>query len=250
MVTVSVAFGTLMLVARRLDARMHRAPLSGCQAIIAMATDWDKEGLWQPWIHKAASILGRAARLHSLSCLFMPSPRLVLRSEESIMLIVNLVMSFADIAALFDGPPPPNPLSYFIGILIRFVGLCFPFWLCRWLFIVGGASTRCGTAARAGGWVLSTLLFAALCADWLWTIVSLHSYELRVGPVLVRALAFAAEHWFIWEPLIVLVVSTSMQFCTCCKRCCVCCGKPPSSPESPPGGSELVVVAQPIGTTV
>ena len=52
------------------------------------------------------SILGRAARLHSLSCLFMPSPRLVLRSEESIMLIVNLVMSIADISALFDGPPP------------------------------------------------------------------------------------------------------------------------------------------------
>ena len=65
------------------------------------------------------------------------------------MLIVNLVMSFADLAALFHRTAP-SIIVTIIVMLIRFVSVALPFWLCRWLFIVGGASTRCGTAARAG----------------------------------------------------------------------------------------------------
>ena len=91
---VPVAIGILMLVARRLDSKTHRAsPHSGCQAVIAMAGDWEKQGVcWR--------IVGRAARLHSLSCVFMPPPRLLRRLEESIMLIGILVMSFANCVLL------------------------------------------------------------------------------------------------------------------------------------------------------
>ena len=45
-IIVPVAIGILMLVARRLDSKTHRAsPHSGCQAVIAMAGDWEKQGV-------------------------------------------------------------------------------------------------------------------------------------------------------------------------------------------------------------
>ena len=47
---------------------------------------------------RIVGIHGRAARLHSLPCVFMPPPRLLRRLEESIMLVGILVMSFANCA--------------------------------------------------------------------------------------------------------------------------------------------------------
>ena len=236
-IIVPIAIGVLMLVARRLDSKTHRAsPHSGCQAVIAMAGDWEKQGVcWR--------IVGRAARLHSLSCVFMPPPRLLRRLEESIMLIGILVMSFANCVLLL-GEPPISPLVFLVGTIFLMTIFAFLFWMCRWLFIVGGTSTCCGAAARVGGWVLSAfLLVVILCGFFIWSTMS------QVTRPFAHFLGAAALYWFVMEPLIVLVISTSMQFCACCKDCCVGCGREP--PESAPSGGELhelPVVAEPVGT--
>ena len=242
-IIVPVAIGILMLVARRLDSKTHRAsPHSGCQAVIAMAGDWEKQGVcWR--------IVGRAARLHSLSCVFMPPPRLLRRLEESIMLIGILVMSFANCVLLLNphgehGEPPISPLDFLVWTIFFMTFFAFLFWMCRWLFIVGGTSTCCGAAARVGGWVLSAfLLVVILCGFFTWSTMSQVTYSFA------HFLGAAALYWFVMEPLTVLVISTSMQFCACCKACCVGCGREP--PESAPSGGELhelPVVAEPVGT--
>ena len=243
-IIVPVAIGILMLVARRLDSKTHRAsPLNGCQAVIAMAGDWEKQSVcWR--------IVGRAARLHSLSCVFMPPPRLLRRLEESIMLIGILVMSFADCVLLLNphgehGEPPISPLDFLVWTIVFMTFFALLFWMCRWLFIVGGTSTCCGAAARVGGWVLSAfLLVVILCGWFIWSTMSQVTFSFA------HFLGAAALYWFVMEPLTVLVISASMQFCACCKACCVgCCGREP--PEPAPSGGELrevPVVAQPVGT--
>ena len=243
-IIVPVATGILMLVARRLDSKTHRAsPLNGCQAVIAMAGDWEKQSVcWR--------IVGRASRLHSLSCVFMPPPRLLRRLEESIMLIGILVMSFADCVLLLNphgehGEPPISPLDFLVWTIVFMTFFALLFWMCRWLFIVGGTSTCCGAAARVGGWVLSAfLLVVILCGWFIWSTMSQVTFSFA------HFLGAAALYWFVMEPLTVLVISASMQFCACCKACCVgCCGREP--PEPAPSGGELrevPVVAQPVGT--
>jgi hypothetical protein len=242
-IIVPVAIGILMLVARRLDSKTHRAsPHSGCQAVIAMAGDWEKQGVcWR--------IVGRAARLHSLSCVFMPPPRLLRRLEESIMLIGILVMSFANCVLLLNphrehGEPPISQLDFLIWTIFFMTFFAFLFWMCRWLFIVGGTSTCCGAAARVGGWFLSAfLLVVVLCGWFIWSTMSQVTFSFA------HFLGAAALYWFVMEPLTVLVISASMQFCACCKACCVGCGREP--PESAPRGGELhelPVVAEPVGT--
>ena len=89
-------------------------------------------------------------------------------------------------------------------------------------------------AARVGGWVLSAfLLVVILCGNFIWsTMAGAHS------ELFARFLGVAALYWFVMEPLTVLVISASMQFCACCKDCCVGCGREPPE-ESAPSGGEL-----------
>ena len=86
----------------------------------------------------------------------------------------------------------------------------------------------------------------SICAWWTWNIVSGVLALRSELAFLADFLADVAVYWFIWEPLLVLVISASMQFCACCKRCGR--GKEPRAPEPVPSGRELTVVAQPLGT--
>ena len=249
MCTFVIVIGILIHVARRLDPETHRAShLSGCQAVIEMASEWqwERRGLRR--------ILGRAARLHSLSRLFMPPPRLLRYRQDSAMLIGILFMTLADMNALLKGPePPPDaPPCYAPGgflpcdvfaTFVKWGGGSFVFWCCQGPLIAGGTST----CERKKGWVLSAFLFVFLCAWWTWSILSGVNALRSELAFFADFLADVAVYWFIWEPLLVLNISTSMQFCACCKRCGR--GKePPRAPEPGPSGRELTVVAQPLGT--
>ena len=170
------------------------------------------------------------------------------------MLIGILFMTLADMAALLNGPEPPPDAPPCVapgGImscelfatLVKWGGGSFVFWCCQRPLIAGGTST----CERKNGWVVSAFMFVCLCAWWTWSIVSGWMAYISSG------LAFFADfltamvvYWFIWEPLLVLNISTSMQFCACCKRCGR--GKEPRAPEPVPSGPELMVVAQPLGT--
>ena len=251
MCTFVIVIGILIHVARRLDPETHRAShLSGCQAVIEMASEWqwERRGLRR--------ILGRAARLHSLSRLFMPPPRLLRYREDSAMLIGVLFMTLVAIATVLNGPePPPDappciapggflpmPCEVF-ATFVMWGGGSFVFWCCQRPLIAGGTST----CERKKGWVLSAFLFVFLCAWWTWSILSGVNALRSELAFFADFLADVAVYWFIWEPLLVLNISTSMQFCACCKRCGR--GKePPRAPEPGPSGRELTVVAQPLGT--
>ena len=210
----------LGLFARWMDhrKRWRSSHLSGFAAVADMGGQWERKG-------SCKRIFARVLRLHSLTCLFCPPPRLLSRGEEAVASLGVLLMAFAFFAAMMSqsGDMRFRPIQVLVMTIYMtfFVNLLFV-WPTRIFFSFGSANTCSGTCMRVCAWIYFLLIYATLSLFYF-------MYGTKFGPEDTAALASVVlsslvENWLFWEPVVVIVISVSMEFCACCRcTCCQCC---------------------------
>ena len=144
-----------------------------------MGGQWERKG-------SCKRIFARVLRLHSLTCLFCPPPRLLRRGEEAVASLGVLLMAFAFFAAMMSqssGDMRFRPIQVLVMTIYMtiFVNLLFV-WPTRIFFSFGSANTCSGTCTRVCAWIFALAIYAGLALLYF-------MYGTKFGPEDTAALA-------------------------------------------------------------